>query len=372
MTKLRVLQFGPTRWQGGVAAAIADLCLGLAKQGHEVGLLCNGGTVLDRLAGTNVQVFERSSVGGMRKMPSEVIPTRKILRSFRPDILHVHGRGPSLVSMLAGRYPDCFTLHNSTMQLTANFFDRGRIRRYFSPMARKIITLSAPGLAYCQTELRIHDERLFVIHNGVDVARYAPCDLTQRKKLRAEFGVGPDQLLVLFVGRFHPVKQPEAIVRLADALRARGNERVRFVMMGDGPLKSTVSDMISSLGLQDRVTLLEFQDPLFAYQAADLLVMPSTTEGFPLVAIEAMAAGCPVLRSRTGGFEESIEEGETGFGCGVEIDDFIAKAISILEHPENLPRIATRARAKIVAELSLEAQVRATTEVYRAVLSYRR
>ena len=372
MKALRILQFGPTAWKGGVAVAIADLCVGLARVGHEVGLLCNGGAVLDRLDGSGVRLFEQKSVARTKAILRNTVSTAEVLRSFQPDIVHVHGRGPSLVSTLAGRYPDCFTLHNSSFAERVGAFDTGVIRRSLSPMGRKVIVLSELGRDYCRTEMRIADERLFTVSNGVDEKRYAPCSPAQREKLRVDLGVEKGQLLVLFVGRFHHQKQPEAIVKLAEAIRARGNDRVRFVMMGNGPLKNEIASSIAQLGLEDRVALLDFQEPLTAYQAADLLVMPSRYEGFPLVAIEAMAAGCPVLRSRTGGFEEMIEDGETGYGCDVESDDFVRKAISILENPEDLPRVAANGRAKVLAEISLEAHARATTEVYRAALSDRR
>ena len=371
MEKLRILQFGPTAHRGGVAVAIADLCLGLAKEGHEVGLLCNGGAVLDRLDASGVKIFLRESVGGTKAILREAGPTARVLNAFRPDIVHAHGRGPSMVSTVAGRYPDVFTLHNSFFTKRASLIDIGAIRRLFSPMGRNVIVLNETAQEYCRTELRIPDERIYTVLNGVDVERFVPADPTRREMLRSKLGVGQEHLLVLFVGRFHPQKQPEAVVKLAEALRARGNDHVQFVMIGDGELKDSTAAMAAKLGLDDRITMLDFQDPLTAYQAADLFVMPSLYEGFPLAMIEAMAVGCPVLRSRTGGFHETIQDGKTGYGCDVEIENFVAKAIAILDDPKDLVRVAANGRAKVLAEMSLSSHARATAEVYRAALSER-
>lgn len=371
MKKLRILQFGPTAYRGGVAVAIADLCLGLAKEGHEVGLICNGGTVLDRLEASGVKIFTRKSVGGTKAILKEAIPTARILRKFNPDIVHAHGRGPSLVSTVAGRYPDVFTLHNSFFTKRASLIDSGVIRKLFSPMGRNIIVLNEAAREYCRKELHIQNKRIYTVLNGVNSERFVPADPAHRETLRSRLGVEKEHILVLFVGRFHPQKQPEAVVKLAEVLRARGNDRVRFVMIGDGELKKSTAAMIAKLGLDDRITMLGFQDPLPAYQAADLFVMPSLYEGFPISMLEAMASGCPVLRSRTGGFLEAIQEGKTGYGCGVEIEDFVAKAIAILDDPEDRTRVAAKARERVVAEMSLSSHAQATAEVYRMALSER-
>jgi glycosyltransferase involved in cell wall biosynthesis len=365
------MHFGPTL-RGGVAVGIVQLCGALSRAGHKVGLLCNGGVAHDLLRDTEVDIFPRKFNGGTRGVLKEIIPTARVLSAFRPDILHVHGRGPSLVSIFAGRYPDVFTLHNATLGDHVGRFDTGLIRRLFSPVARKMVIMSEQQRAYCTSELGLADDRLVLVPTGVDVEHFAPCDAEERGRLRTEFGVGPDELLFLYVGRLHPQKQPEAVVRLAEALRARGDDRVRFVMIGDGPLRGEIEADVERSGLADRVTLLGYQDPLTAFQAADLLLLPSRYEGYGLVAVEAMAAGCPVLRSRTAGFDEQIEEGVTGFGSDVDVDDFVRKAIAVYERAQDLPRIAANARNKARRDLNVEAQARNMAEVYHAVLSKRR
>lgn len=368
---LRVLQFGRTVGGGGVATAIVDLCLGLAREGHEVGLLCNGGEDLRRLEGSGVEVFPARFVGGTRGVLREVVPTARVLRGFRPDIVHVHGRGQSLVTALAGRYPDCFTLHNASFTEVVGSYDSGVIRRGFSPVGRKVIALNAEAHAYVRGEMRIPEARIATIPNGVDVARFVPAEPDRRAALRADFGVGPEELMVLFVGRFHPQKQPEAVLALAEACRDRGHDHVRVVMLGKGVLQADLEARLSAAGLGDRVSLLSYRDPLEAYQAADLVVMPSRYEGFGLVAAEAMAAGAAVLRTRTGGFSAMIEDGETGFGCEIDPEDFVARGLALVERPEEIARVRVAARQKAVADLSLTAQVRRTAALYDELMQER-
>jgi glycosyltransferase involved in cell wall biosynthesis len=368
---LRILQIGPTVDRGGVSVAIADLCLGLSRMGHQVGLFCNGGAVLKRLEGSGVGIFLSETISGTKALLARVVRTAQVLRAFRPNIVHVHGRGPALASALAGRYPDFFTLHSASLADRVTHFDTGLVRRIFSPLGRTIIVLNDAAGAFCRTELKINPMRIVQVPNGVDTDRFVPADPDSREDRRADLGINPGEFLVLFVGRFQPEKQPLAVVRLAEAVRSRGNERVRFAMVGNGELKAETEAMVSELGLADRVLLFKHQDPLPFYQAADLLVMPSLYEGFGLVMLEAMAAGCPVLRTRTGGFAEVIEEGKTGYGCDPIVDDFVAKGLAVLDDPEDLARVAAEGRRKVLSDLSLAAQSEAMTDAYRAALSDR-
>ena len=81
--------------------------------------------------------------------------------------------------------------------------------------------------------------------------------------------------------------------------------------------------------------------------------MSSLCEGFEVATTEAMAVVFPMLHSLKGAFYKTIHRGETGYGCDVDIEDFVAKAISILDDPEDLLRVAANGRARVLTELSL-------------------
>jgi glycosyltransferase involved in cell wall biosynthesis len=118
---------------------------------------------------------------------------------------------------------------------------------------------------------------------------------------RERFGVAPDETFVVFVGRLHPGKQPLAVVDAAARAAKTKRTHLKFALIGDGELRDAVTAAINQQGVGDICKLYPWMEPLHAYFAADLVVMPSLFEGFGLVAAEAIATGCPVLRSRTGG-----------------------------------------------------------------------
>ncbi|MFW6049735.1 MAG: glycosyltransferase family 4 protein [Myxococcota bacterium] len=366
---LRILQVGSTRYRGGVSAAIVGLCRALAAEGHQVHLMGDGGDAAEALADHGV---------GLSTVPLESSPwwaargavaVRRVLRSLEPDVVHVHGRAASLACTLAGRFPDWFTLHNTHLTERVGWFDRGAMRRYLSPLGRRLFVLDDRAAAYCRDALGVPRWRVRCVPNGVDCDRFTPGDAAERRRARARFRLLPQERLVLFVGRFHPQKQPEAVVRLAAAAASRGLDHARFVLVGEGELEPVLRKHIRRAELGSRCHLVGWSDPLDAYRAADLLVMPSRYEGYGLVAAEALAAGCPVLRSRTGGFEAMIAEGVTGFGCDSDPEDFVRVGLRVLRRPEVLDAMRPAAARHARQALSVRHQAREVVAAYRQALA---
>jgi glycosyltransferase involved in cell wall biosynthesis len=143
---------------------------------------------------------------------------------------------------------------------------------------------------------------------------------------------------------------------------------VRFFLVGEGPLKGEVEQRICREQLNDVCFLRPWMDPLLIYWAGDLLVLPSSVEGFGLAAAEALATGCPVLRTRTGGFELMIKEGVTGFGCTTSEEDFVNKGLEVLANPTVLIGMRRAARLQAEDELDVEAEAARTVALYRHAL----
>jgi glycosyltransferase involved in cell wall biosynthesis len=131
-------------------------------------------------------------------------------------------------------------------------------------------------------------------------------------RLRAALDVGENAFLVGFVGHLVPQKQPEAAVDVLDALRRDGCD-ARLVIAGDGPLRASVEQRVADLALQPFVTLLGHRDDIESiYGGVDLVLITSSSEGVPGVAIEAQMAGCPVVSFPVGSVADVIDDAETG------------------------------------------------------------
>jgi D-inositol-3-phosphate glycosyltransferase len=160
--------------------------------------------------------------------------------------------------------------------------------------------------------------RVFVVAPGVDLGTFRPID---RAEARAKLDLG-DGPIMLFVGRLERLKGVDIAIRALAELRARGHSALRFLVLGedsrdaDESEKERLKRVAASAGVRDRVefvgSVAHHELPYF-YAAADVCVMPSYSESFGLVGLEAQACGCPVVASGVSGIRSVVRDEVTGF-----------------------------------------------------------
>lgn len=176
-----------------------------------------------------------------------------------------------------------------------------------------------------------------VVVPGADLDRYSPGD---RLAARAELGLRPDDVFVTFVGRIQPLKAPDVLVAaMAPLITADATGRLRVMVVG-GPSGSGLAqpsaliDLAEQLGIADRVDFLPPQPPerlAQVYRASDVVAVPSYSESFGLVAIEAQACGIPVIAARVGGLGVAVDDGRTGVLVdGHDIDQWTRRLSELL------------------------------------------
>ncbi|MGU3291900.1 D-inositol-3-phosphate glycosyltransferase [Williamsia sp. M5A3_1d] len=211
--------------------------------------------------------------------------------------------------------------------------------------------------AEAQQLISIHHadpDRVDVATPGVDLTTYRP---GPRDAARAELGLDPNEVIVTFVGRIQPLKAPDVLIRAAAPIidRARvSGRRVRVLVVG-GPSGSGLArptaliDLVAELGIADAVTFLPPQRPEMlatVYRASDLVAVPSYSESFGLVAIEAQASGVPVVAADVGGLGVAVDDGVTGLLVGGHrIDDWTAAIDGLLAQPRRLAEMGAAAVA---------------------------
>ncbi|HEV8630437.1 MAG TPA: glycosyltransferase family 4 protein, partial [Thermoanaerobaculia bacterium] len=210
-------------------------------------------------------------------------------------------------------------------------------------------------------------ERIRLIPSGVDLERYRPA--VKSEAALAALGIPAGAFVVGYSGRLAIEKRPQRFVALAD--RLRGDPRLVFLMTGAGPLEGQVRMQIEGLRPGHRLQLLgnvpDVQEVLALY---DVLVLPSSLDGRPVVVLESLAMGIPVVASKVGGLPELVRDGESGFLCEPEDFEGCARRIRWLaDHPQEHARMKLAARRFAEAALGDTAMCAAYEAILRELLA---
>lgn len=194
-------------------------------------------------------------------------------------------------------------------------------------------------IQHLHQQAHIPPARLRCEWGAVDVDAVAGAEPAARE----EFGVSPDELLVLWTGRLDPVKGfEEMLPAFAQTCR---NRAARLLLAGEGAYRPAVEELIRVGGLAGRALLLgERADVPRLLKSADVFLFCSRTEGLPNALLEAMAAALPIVATDVPGCRDLIENGETGLLAGPAAGDIARQLAWLLDHPAEAKRMGLRAQ----------------------------
>jgi len=246
-------------------------------------------------------------------VPAMVAELTQRLHELDASIVCCHGYKADLVGLLAARrarIPVISVSRGWTAETLRVRLYEVMDRRCLRRMDRAVCV--SEGQALKVRRAGVAADRVIVIHNAIDVDRFARPDPSARAELMGLFHVPPERI-VGAAGRISPEKGFEVLVDAAE-IAARSAPGVGFIHFGAGQLRGRLEQRIKELGLADRFILAGFRKDLDRLIPAwDLAVIPSYTEGLPNIALEAFAAAVPVVGTAVGGVPEVIEDGRCGF-----------------------------------------------------------
>jgi glycosyltransferase involved in cell wall biosynthesis len=267
-----------------------------------------------------------------------------LVREHAIQVIHAHMPAAHAVGALAGRIthtPVLATIH----------------AMHLSMWDLEVHRLALTHLCVVSEAARTHalavgvaPARLTVIRNGVDSERFVPRADGARSDAQ-----GP---VVGYVGRLSPEKHPALFLHAAALVHAR-LPQVRFVVIGDGPLRGDLEALAARLRIADAVTFAgECDDMPARYRALDIMLSTSWHEGTPLAVLEAMAAGLPVVATDVGGIPELVVSGTTGWltPAGDEAE-MAQRTLALLCAPATMQRFGRAARERVRTLFALDEQV---------------
>jgi len=321
------LDFPPT--VGGIAAHVYELSRAMASLGHSVSVLTR------KLAGQpNVQTLDGLEIQRITLWGAAPIyglstdrAIHSLVRHLNPDLVHVHGMAP-LEWLRPLTVPLIYTNHTSGYLARIR---KGGIRRMFflRRNLKKPRLILAPSRELLEIPFPV-PALLRYIPNGVNTAAYR-FHAEDRDRIRKELGFLPEDKVGILTRR---MVQKNGVIYLAEAIELlKSDERLRLILVGDGPEAAKVRNLLSRhfAGRFVMTGSLTHGDILPYYSAADFAVLPSLMEATSISGLEAMAFGLPLVGTRVGGIPDLIDEGRTGLLCDPASARSLADAILRLQ-----------------------------------------
>ena len=300
----------------------------------------------------------------------------KILKDCKPDILHTRNLSAlesqlvGAVARISGRVHgehgrDIYDLHGNNRKYNL-------LRKAVQPFIGQYIAVSRDLAGWLKATVGVSERKITQIYNGVDSVKFHPRG-TPRAHIGPQEFTNEETIVIGSVGRLAPVKDYPTLIRAFQRvceLSPEGRNRLRLVIVGDGPARPECERLLTELNLGGQVWLAgDRSDVPELMRAMDLFVLPSLGEGISNTILEAMASGLAVIATAVGGNPELVSPGKTG--ALIPSGDAEAMAQTLLTYVRDPARMAQEgraARAEIEARYSMEAMVNAYLAVYDQVL----
>lgn len=290
----------------------------------------------------------------------------RLLRHHDVDLIQTHLIGSAVYGNLAARVcglPVVSTFHGTVDVSEADLIQRMKFRIMDRPASRTVfVSESLRRDITRRTSLRPGSST--IVHNGVE-----PEDYSARGdgEFRAEAGAEPDQILVGAVGNIRPAKDYSSLLQAA-ALLSTDEDRYRFAVVGqgDGPLLRELKRMRSRLGLEDVLVFTGFREDIPRILAdLDIYVLTSSSEGFSISTVQALASRLPVVATRCGGPEEIISDGVHGLLVEPGRPEALAGAVRrLVRDPEGAERMGRAGRSLVERTFTVDRMVEQYEKLY--------
>ncbi|MGE5324952.1 MAG: glycosyltransferase [Actinomycetota bacterium] len=300
----------------------------------------------------------------------------RAIRACKPDIVHSRNWGAIEAAIAArlARVPVVIhSEHGYEVEYLSETPRRQRwMRRLVCSTADAFCTVSRELRDYHAEQAGVLPERIRVIYNGVDTARFTP-NQSVRAHVRATLGIAPDDFVIGAVGRMVPIKDYPTLVRAAGMLEAKV-PNLKLLLVGDGPEFNRINDLTRSIPeLHGHVIPAGRSSDVPGLLAAmDVFVQTSLREGMSNTLLEAMATGLPAVVTRVGGNPEVVDEGVTGwlFAPG-DVGDLSGLLLRLANEPGSRAFAGQAARRRILQMFSHETMLESYRTLYLELMEKR-
>ena len=381
---------------GGTGAYVYYLSKELMKLGNSACIVTGYGESRD------VKINNQHHIFFLKSLKAPVVKSflfaesasrklNKLRGSFPVDIAHVNlplvpsfavpsGFGKTLISTIHSTWkgeaeairsePYSRLNSNEKFMVSFNWFLRIFEERMLE-RSNKIIAVSDFTRRELKQYYKVKQDKIHVIHNGVDTSKFQPTK--DKRKSKEELGFNPDDITVLSVGRLYARKGLFTLIEsMPPIVRKFGN--VKFIIAGKG-LSNEMKKLVNyaaKLEVKDHIVFTGyFPDKKLPklYQAADVFAFSTFYENLPFAVLEALSSGLPVVTTNVGGIPEMIDSGRNGFLVQpFNAKEMAAKILYYLEHPAETSEMGFLARKNILERFDWRLIVKKVLKVYGEAL----
>ena len=341
---------------GGLEKKLYDFVARIDKSHYRVTVCCfkHGGYLKKAFVDLGTPFYDR-----IQKHKYDIFALGRLMRILqreRIDLLYTVPHPNALIlshlAKLTGRVERVVvSIHGTGAENGGRMF-RAYQKPFLSGVDRFIAVANSHGQYLSEVE-RLDPSKIEVIHNGVDLEAFAPGEVDSG--LREELGVDRDTRLVTTVATLKPLKRIDLLLEAARAVLEDTHD-VRFVIVGEGGEHDRLASRAASLGIADHVVFTGFRtDVGRILRSSDLFVLPSRTEAFPNVVLEAMASGLPVVATDVGSVGEMVEDGRSGVMVPAGDVGALQEAVkALLGDTERMRAFGDRGRKIVEEKYTLE------------------
>ena len=313
---------------------------------------------------------------------------RKIIKQFKPDIVHTHAAKAGALGRLAA--------FNEKVPVIVHTFHGHIFHSYFHPLKSKIFLWIERYLAKKSSAIIAISERqkkeltdqyklcnpskIKIIPLGFDLSRFRENIELKRIDFRKKFFLEDDEIAVGIIGRLVPVKNHTLFINSAARILGNTSKKVRFFIIGDGESRTALLKEASMLGIDhsyypevkkksDLIFTSWIKDVDVCISGLDIVALCSFNEGTPVSLIEAQAGNKPIISTNVGGIENVVKDGETALLVNNnDFNDFHKTLLKLIEDDELRTRLGTNSWEFVKEKFHYTRLIREMSELYLSIL----
>jgi len=374
---IKILHILGSAIRGGTETMTARLITNMGSEFHnEVCFLSREGPIGSELKQKGVKVYYLP-LANPWAIPIVTLRLYLLLRRNRYDILHLYGLKANLLGRILGKLSG----YRRILGGLRSIYPSGLKKKWTLWIDRLTFGLSLGYVSNSQAAIDFlishgyNRRKFWLIHNGIDIKPFYRRSDAEKETIKRKYGLPLDKLIITCVANLRPPKGHEYLIQALHELKSKGFDYLAL-LIGDGPLRGRLEELVQELGLKNQVRFLGSRDRKEIPEIlaiTDIFVLPSLWEGLPTAAIEAMAAGCPVVATNVAGTPEVIVDRKTGFLVPPCDPQALADKIKLLLQDQVLrERMGQAGIERVKQHFTIERMVREYEDLYRKLMKARR